>query len=171
MSEPFIGQIQIWGGNFAPRGWAFCTGALLPIAQNTALFSILGTTYGGDGRTTFGLPNLIERAPMHPGNGPGLTPRRLGDTGGAATVTLNLNQIIEHNHDLGGSGNDNNSSTPIGNVPGVAEGDPPYRSTSDTTMLGTALAPVGGGGGHNNLQPTLGLSFVIAITGTFPSRS
>ena len=171
MSEPFLGQIQIWGGNFAPRGWAFCNGALLPIAQNTALFSILGTTYGGDGRTTFGLPNLTDRAPMHPGNGPGLTSRRLGQTGGAATVTLTLNQIPSHNHRLGGSSADNNSATPIGAVPGVAEGDPLYRSTSDTTMLGTALATAGAGGAHNNLQPSLGLSFIIAVTGTFPSRS
>ena len=171
MSEPFIGQIQIWGGNFAPRGWAFCNGTLLPIAQNTALFSILGTTYGGDGRTTFGLPNLTERAPMHPGSGPGLTLRRLGHTGGAATATLNPTQMPAHDHRLGGSGNDNDSSTPIGNVPGFADGDPLYRSTSDTTMLATALAVQGGGAPHNNLQPSLGLSFIIAITGTFPSRS
>ncbi len=171
MSEPFIGQIQIWGGNFAPRGWAFCNGTLLPIAQNTALFSILGTTYGGDGRTTFGLPNLTERAPMHPGSGPGLAQRRLGETGGTATVTLNPNQIPAHSHRLGGSGADNDSSTPIGNVPGFADDDPLYRSTSDTTMAATALAVQGGGAAHNNLQPSLGLSFIIAITGTFPSRS
>ena len=170
MSEPFVGQIQIWGGNFAPRGWAFCNGALLPIAQNTALFSILGTTYGGDGRTTFGIPNLEERAPMHWGTGPGLTPRQIGETGGAATATLNLNQIPMHDHRLGGSGSDNDSSTPIGAVPGFADGDPLYRGTSDTTMLTTALGTQGGGAEHNNLQPSLGLSFSIAITGTFPSR-
>ena len=171
MSDPFIGQIQIWGGNFAPRGWAFCNGALLPIAQNTALFAILGTLYGGDGRTTFGLPNLTERAPMHPGRGPGLTERRLGETGGAATVTLNQNQIPAHNHILGGSGAANDSSTPINALPGVADEDPLYRNSSDTTMSATALAVAGGGAPHNNMQPSLGLSFIIAVVGTFPSRS
>jgi microcystin-dependent protein len=171
MSDPFIGQIQIWGGNFAPRGWAFCNGALLPIAQNTALFSILGTTYGGDGRTTFGLPNLTERAPMHPGSGPGLAVRGLGDTGGAATVTLNQNQIPAHDHRLGGSGAANNSSTPINSLPGFADEDPLYRNSRDTTMSATALASTGGGSPHNNMQPSLGLSFIIAIVGTFPSRS
>jgi len=171
MSDPFIGQIQIWGGNFAPRGWAFCNGALLPIAQNTALFAILGTLYGGDGRTTFGLPNLTERAPMHPGRGPGLTERRLGETGGAATVTLNQNQIPAHNHILGGSGAANDSSTPINALPGLAAEDPLYRNSSDTTMSATALAVTGGGSPHNNMQPSLGLSFIIAVVGTFPSRS
>ena len=169
MSEPFIGQIQIWAGNFAPRGWAFCNGALLPIAQNTALFSLLGTIYGGDGRTTFGLPNLQGRVPMHPGNGPGLTPRTLGQNGGVDAVTLNANQVPGHSHSMQGSSNDNDNTSPIGRAVGFADADNLYRSTADTTM--DALASVGGGGAHNNLQPTLALSFIIALEGLYPSRS
>lgn len=171
MSDPFIGQIQIWAGNFAPRGWAFCNGQLLPIAQNTALFSIIGTIYGGDGRTTLGLPNLQDRVPMHKGNGPGLTPRSIGQRSGTTTEPLSVAQVGSHRHNLGGSGDDNNASTPIGNVPGFADDDPLYRTAADTAMLPTALAETGGATPHNNLQPVLGLSFVIAITGTFPTRN
>ena len=171
MSEPFIGQIQIWAGNFAPRGWAFCNGALLPIAQNTALFSILGTTYGGDGRTTLGLPNLQARLPMHPGRGPGLSARSLGQVGGSDTVTLNTNQVPGHGHGMGGSGTDNDRISPIGAAVGFADADNLYRSTADVTMHPDILASVGGGGPHNNQQPVLAVSFIIAITGTFPSRS
>ena len=100
MSEPFIAEIRIFPFTFAPRGWAFCNGQVLPIAQNTALFSLIGTTYGGDGRTTLGLPNLMARAPMHPGRGPGLTQRRLGETGGTSTVTLTEAQVPAHSHAL-----------------------------------------------------------------------
>ena len=103
MSEPFLAEIRIFAGNFAPRNWAFCNGQLLPIAQNTALFSLIGTTYGGDGRTTTALPNLQGRAPMHPGNGPGLTPRRLGESGGTETITLTESQMPNHQHSAVGS--------------------------------------------------------------------
>ena len=112
MSEPFLAEIRIFAGNFAPRGWAFCNGQLLPIAQNTALFSLIGTTYGGDGRTTTGLPNLQGRAPMHPGRGPGLTARRLGESGGAETVTLSESQMPSHTHIPRGTTGVNSSETP-----------------------------------------------------------
>lgn len=172
MSEPFIAEIRIWACNFAPRGWAFCNGQLLPIAQNTALFSIVGTTYGGDGRTTLGLPNLQGRAPMHAGNGPGLTPRRLGEVGGSTEATLTTAQMPQHTHTL------------MGNSAAATTGDPAGAQLSDTDPLrnygplrdGENLAPqavanAGGSQAHNNLQPYLGLNFTIALVGLFPSRS
>src|SRR5689334_10120851 len=116
MSEPFLGEIRMFGGNFAPRGWAFCNGQILSIAQNTALFSLLGTTYGGNGQTTFALPNLQCRLPMHFGNGPGLTPRSLGEMGGTETVTILTNQMPMHNHSLMATNADGNNAHPIGNT-------------------------------------------------------
>jgi microcystin-dependent protein len=147
MSEPFIAEIRIFAGNFAPRGWAFCNGQLLPVAQNTALFSLIGTTYGGDGRTTTALPNLQGRAPMHPGRGPGLTSRRLGESGGSETVTLSTAQMPNHNHPLMAS----------------AENLVP--------MANEALPAAGGSQSHNNMQPYLAINFIIALTGLYPSRS
>ena len=122
MSEPFIAEIRIFAGNFAPRGWAFCNGQLLPISQNTALFSLIGTTYGGDGRTTTALPNLQGCAPMHPGNGPGLTSRRLGQRGGAETITLTEAQMPQHQHSAVGSTTDGKEEKPAGHS-GVADYD------------------------------------------------
>lgn len=171
MSEPFLGEISMCALNFTPRGWAFCNGALLPVAQNTALFSLLGTTYGGDGRTTFGLPNLIDRAAMHPGRGPGLTARRLGESGGTTTATVALEQLPNHNHTMGATTGDNNSLSPANAIPGTTEAAAQYRLDTDTTMAATAIGAVGGNQPHNNQQPYLGLSFIIAITGLYPSRS
>lgn len=178
MSEPFIAEIRIVAFNFAPRGWAFCDGQLLPIAQNTALFSLIGTTYGGDGRTTTALPNLRDRAPMHPGRGPGLTARRLGEKVGTGTVTLNDAQIPSHTH------------TPWMNtnaIPttGVPSGQFPSRHidsyspanvykenpTLDATFASAQVSTTGGGQSHTNMQPYLGLNFVIALVGLYPSRS
>ena len=178
MSEPFIGQIIMFGGNFAIRGWAKCDGQLLPIAQNTALFSLLGTTYGGDGRTTFGLPDLRGRFPMHAGSGPGLSPRTLGTKSGAETTTLNANQMPAHNHEVAihaktGPGN---SQSPIGNVlAGEAGGVTAVYSSEapDGAMSGQALA-IGNAGGsqaHANMPPFLALNFLIALQGLYPSRS
>lgn len=177
MSEPFIAEIKIWAGNFAPRGWAFCNGALLPIAQNTALFSLIGTTYGGDGRTTTALPNMEGRAPMHPGRGPGLTQRRLGQNGGVETVTLNENQMPSHGHALH-AGNapassfvaDSNSSI-TRSVGGFAYNDDPAQPLSP--LHETALSEVGSDPvlPHQNLQPYLAMYFIIALQGLYPSRS
>lgn len=169
MSEPFIAEVRIFAGNFAPRGWAFCDGQLLPIAQNTALFSLIGTIYGGDGRTTTALPNLQGRAPMHPGRGPGLTSRRLGEIVGVDSVTLVENQLPSHSHTL------NAFPTVNANAPSAAVGigaAPIYTSDSNVVnMAGGTLEESGGNQPHNNMQPFLGMYFIIALQGLFPSRS
>jgi microcystin-dependent protein len=175
MSEPFIAEVRIFAGNFAPRNWAFCDGQLLPVAQNTALFSLIGSTYGGDGRTTTGLPDLQGRAPMHPGRGPGLTSRRLGQKLGTETVTLSELQIPSHSHTLrvhaGGS-------IPVG--PSVTASLANSRTinawqTNTTanlvTMAPETLSNTGGGQSHTNVQPYLTLNFIIALQGLYPSRS
>jgi microcystin-dependent protein len=173
MSEPFIAEIMIFAGNFAPRGWAFCDGQLLPIAQNTALFSLIGTTYGGDGRTTTALPNLQGRAPMHPGRGPGLTTRRLGERGGSETITLTNSQLPNHNHLLQATTSPASVNTPNNTtmLARSANGNAYKQSpTVDSTLDKGALLPTGGNQSHNNLQPYLTLNFVIALVGTYPSR-
>ncbi len=177
MSDPFVAEVKIFAGNFAPRGWAFCNGATLPIAQYTALFSLVGTTFGGDGRTTLGLPNLQGRAPMHPGRGPGLTARRLGEKVGAESVTLNSTQIPAHAHNVRGynqaapSGTTNAS----GNVPTISagRGAPTFYAASSATqvdMAANSFTPTGGGAAHENRQPFLAMYFIIALNGTYPSR-
>ncbi len=174
MSEPFLAEIRIFAGNFAPRGWAFCDGQLLPIAQNTALFSLIGTTYGGDGRTTTALPNLQGRAPMHPGRGPGLTARRLGEKVGAETVTLSEAQIPSHSHTARGTttlsdtGVPSNTTSLGRSVPGQA-----YHTDASANLVDMAsqtLSTTGGGQAHTNLQPFLVLNFIIALVGLYPSR-
>jgi microcystin-dependent protein len=174
MSEPFLGQIQAFGFNFAPRGWAFCNGQILPIAQNTALFSLLGTTYGGNGQTTFALPNLQSRVPVHFGQGPGLSPYDLGEQAGSETVTLTTNQIPAHQHAVTflTNSSEGGQNSPAGNYFGKA--DPgTYASTHDNTLTG-AQPPtgiVGGNQPHTNIQPYLALNFCIALEGIFPSRN
>ncbi len=171
MSEPFIGEIGVFAGNFAPRGWAFCNGQLLQISSNTALFSILGTTYGGDGRTTFGLPNLQGRFPMHPGNGPGLSSRRMGDTGGVGTVSLTEAQMPSHEHMVQASTGFGNEKEPNDNVP--AEADDGERNYSSATP-DAHLEPTGNAGGsqsHTNVQPYQCVSYIIALIGLYPSRN
>lgn len=174
MSEPFIGQIIMFGGNFAPRGWALCDGQLLPIAQNTALFSILGTTYGGDGRTTFALPDLRGRVPMHEGNGPGLSQRRLGEKGGVEGVTLSLAEIPQHTHDAKCVAPAGNSNDAAGNFwaddAGVASGTY-HTGPANANMNAGAIANAGGSQSHTNVQPFLCVNFIIALQGTFPSRN
>lgn len=172
MSEPFIAEIRIFAGNFAPRGWAFCNGQLLPISQNTALFSLIGTTYGGDGRSTTALPNLQGRAPMHPGRGPGLTDRRLGERGGVETVTLSEAQMPNHSHALQGTRESGDNLNPGNNY--LARGTAMYApppSSGVSPMASNALASVGGSQPHNNLQPFLAINFIIALVGLYPSRS
>jgi len=175
MSEPFIAEIRIFAGNFAPRGWAFCDGQLLPVSQNTALFSLIGTTYGGDGRTTTALPNLQGRAPMHAGRGPGLTDRRLGQKGGTETVTLSEAQIANHNHAVESFPVPGNSLDPVGNW--IARGAPPtplsvYAPQPATVDMNPAtVSDTGGSQAHDNLQPFLTMNFIIALIGLYPSRS
>ena len=174
MSDPFLAEIRIFAPNFAPRGWAFCNGQLLPIAQNTALFSIIGTTYGGDGRTTFALPNLQGRAPMHPGDGPGLSSRSLGEKSGSETVTLTEAQMAPHNHQLKAASDSADLNSPGPNRT-LARSSGGFAYQQDTTnnlvdLAGEALTQVGGGQAHNNMQPYLALNFIIALNGLFPSR-
>lgn len=179
MSEPFIAEVRIFPFNFAPRGWAFCDGQLLPIAQNTALFALIGTTYGGDGQTTTALPNLQGRTAMHPGTGPGLTSRSLGQQGGLDTVTLSPAQIPQHNHLLRARAEAGDASDPANQVPAAAKDDgtgspvnSPYTSeAADTSLNANALATVGGSQAHNNTMPSLVLNFCIALQGLFPSRN
>ncbi|MFN3202076.1 MAG: phage tail protein [Bradymonadia bacterium] len=174
MSEPFIGQIVMFAGNFAPRGWAFCDGQLLAINSNQALFAILGTTYGGDGRTTFGLPDLRGRFPMHPGNGPGLSPRQLGARSGQETVTLNVTQIPSHNHNatLEVSNTAADDHQPAGNYLGAASADVYTQTRSGNESLNSgATTNTGGNQPHDNMPPWQTVNFIIALQGVFPSRS
>ncbi len=174
MSDAFVAEIRIFGFNFAPKGWALCNGQLLPISQNTALFSLLGTTYGGDGKSTFGLPNLQDRAPMHPGQGPGLTRRDLGESAGTPTITLIDSEMPAHSHLAGANSGSSGQASPANNVWGSLAGrNPPplYQSSApDVQMSPLALAVAGGSQPHNNRQPYLGLNFCIALQGIFPSR-
>ena len=177
MSEPFIAEIRIFAGNFAPRSWAFCNGQLLPIAQNTALFSLIGTIYGGDGRTTCALPNLQGRAPMHAGRGPGLTARRQGQRTGSETVALNEAQMPSHRHTLQGGtgsgiiGGGGNANDPANNFTSKPPTGNAYATGTKTNMASGAVGSTGGGQAHNNMQPYLTMNFIIALQGLYPSRS
>ncbi len=169
MSEPFIAEIRIFAGNFAPRSWAFCDGQLLPISQNTALFSLIGTTYGGDGRTTFALPDLRSRAPIHKGNGGGST-YSLGQKGGEETHTLAAGEMPSHTHVIQGSADTATQSDPTGNV--LAQSTQLYRqSTNLVDMISGTMTNQGGGQAHDNMQPYLAVNFCIALQGLFPSRN
>src|SRR5438876_599539 len=170
--DPFVAKIRIFPFNFAPRGWAFCDGQILPISQNTALFSLLGTTYGGDGKSNFALPNMQGNAPMHPGQGPGLSLHDLGETGGSETVTLLESEIPAHSHAMTAATTSANSKSPAGNVLARAGGGNVYMPAGNplVSMSDQALAPAGGDQPHNNLMPYLTLNFCIALQGVFPPR-
>ena len=173
MSDPFVAEIRLGGFNFAPKGWAFCDGQLMPLSQNTALFSLLGTTYGGDGKSNFSLPDLRGRMPMHPGQGPGLSLHALGETGGTETVTLLESEIPRHTHQaLAASPADPAAASPAGATLGAAPTRPYIAPGSSTSAVSMAPAqPAGGSLPHNNLPPFLVMNFIIALQGVFPSRS
>ncbi len=174
MAEPFIAEVRIFPYNFAPRNWANCDGQLLPIAQNTALFALIGTLYGGDGRTTFGLPNLKGRAVIHPGNGPGLTPYNLAQSGGVEKVTLGVAQMAKHNHDLMADTFTANSGDPNGRALARSQGANAYQTNTTANLVQMSeltLQDKGADQPHNNMLPFLTLRFCIALVGIFPSRS
>ena len=179
MSEPFIGEIIMFAGNFNPRGWALCQGQILSIAQNTALFSILGTTYGGNGQTTFALPDLRGRVPVGQGQGPGLSPYSLGQQAGNETVTLTIQQMPSHNHLINANEGNGTSQAPAngflsgGIVPSSGNAAVSnYRNSTDGTVLAnTSVSLSGGNQPHNNIQPYLCINFIIALEGIFPSRN
>lgn len=174
MADPFVAEIRLFPFNFAPRGWAWCDGQLLPISQNTALFSLLGTTYGGDGKSNFALPDLQGRVPMHPGQGPGLRLRDLGETGGSETVTLLESEIPAHNHVLRADNTPASQNVPAaGRVLAASLGGQAYAPLAQSILQpasGELIAPVGGNQPHNNLQPYLTFYFCIALQGVFPPR-
>jgi len=172
MSEPFIGQIMMFGSNFAIRGWAFCDGQLLPIAQHTALFSILGTTYGGDGRTTFGMPNLKGRVAMHPGNGPGLSQRRLGHSGGSSTATMTVQTMPSHQHSatLKALADDGSTGDPGGGYAANSSNNN-YAESSSGVGGTNPTSATGNGQPFNIMSPSLGVNYLIALQGTYPSRN
>jgi microcystin-dependent protein len=171
MADPFVAEIRIFPFNFAPKGWAWCDGQLLPLSQNTALFSLLGTTYGGNGKSNFALPDLQGRAPMHPGQGPGLSLHDLGETGGSETVTLLESEIPAHAHTLKVSLNPADSPNPAGAYMAGPGNDNIYGAAANlVSMAPEALAPAGGDQPHNNMQPYLTFYFNIALQGVFPPR-
>ena len=173
MANPFVAEIRIFPFNFAPKGWAFCDGQLLPISQNTALFSLLGTTYGGDGKSNFALPDMQGNAPMHPGQGPGLSLHDLGETSGTETVTLIDSEMPMHVHQLQADTadvGDTNVVSPNASL-ALSSGGTLYQTSMNTYMSAQALAPAGGSFPHNNMQPYLTLSFCIALQGVFPPRT
>lgn len=178
MADPFVAEIRIFPFNFAPKGWAWCDGQLLPLSQNTALFSLLGTTYGGNGKSNFALPDLQGRAPMHPGQGPGLSLHDLGETGGSETVTLLESEIPSHSHTISVGATPGNVKIPGPSVSlsrssgGSAYLAPPASNpiANPVSMAVETLAPAGGDQPHNNLMPFLTFYFCIALQGVFPPR-
>jgi len=171
--DPFVAEIRIFPFNFAPKGWAFCDGQLLPLSQNTALFSLLGTTYGGDGKSNFALPDMQGNAPMHPGQGPGLSLHDLGETGGSETVSLLESEIPSHSHNVTASSQDGTDNHPVNNYPAQGVGINLYvnAGTTPVNMNDNALSPAGGDQPHNNMQPYLTLNFCIALQGVYPPRT
>lgn len=169
MADPFVAEIRMFGFNFAPRGWAFCDGQLLPISQNTALFSLLGTTYGGNGKSNFALPNLQGRVPMFWGDGPGLSLRDIGEMGGSETVSLLASEVPAHTHALQAQSAAATTAQPSGRLATAAQ--PVYAAGApNTAMAPDSVAIAGDDQPHNNMQPSLTLNFCIALQGVYPPR-
>jgi microcystin-dependent protein len=169
MGQPFIGELRMFGGNFAPAGWALCDGQLLAIAENDALFALIGTTYGGDGQTTFGLPDLRGRIPVHEGNG-----SIQGQMSGVESVTLSVGQIPAHNHPLLGSSANATTTSPAGNVPGTSAEVTVFAYGTDnppTTLATQSVSPAGGSQPHDNFQPYVCVNFIISLFGIFPTQN
>ena len=166
MAQPYVGEIRMFAGNFAPAGWMLCEGQLLPISENETLFQLIGTTYGGDGQSTFGLPDLRGRVPIHQGDG-----FILAETGGAEEITLTVNQVPAHNHPLVASGAVGGSQvSPAGHVPGASYNVTPYlNDATNAPMNAASIGPVGGSQPHTNFQPYLCVDFIISLFGIFPS--
>ncbi|MCL4262372.1 MAG: tail fiber protein [Anaerolineae bacterium] len=165
MGQPYVGEIRIFAGNFAPAGWQFCEGQLLPISENETLFNLIGTTYGGDGQSTFALPDLRGRLPLHQGNG-----FILAETGGAEEITLTVNQIPSHSHPLLGTQSLANDANPGGNLLAQATTFDPYQTNpANAAMAPQAISPVGGSQPHTNFQPYLCVNYIISLFGIFPS--
>lgn len=166
MAQPYVGEIRMFAGNFAPAGWMLCEGQLLPISENETLFNLIGTTYGGDGQNTFALPDLRGRIPVHQGNG-----MVLAEMGGVEEVTLTVNQIPAHTHPWLASGAAASAKTPVGNLPAVAQGDLYTTDFTPANMSPQAVSFVGGSQPHTNMQPYLCINFIISLFGIFPSPS
>ena len=173
MPNPYVGEIRMFAGNFAPRGWALCDGQLLAVSSHDALFSLFGTMYGGDGRTTFGLPDLRGRVPVHHGSGPGLTPRRIGQKGGTEQETLVTNQIPSHRHDWNASNGAATSANPANLVfAKTAAGTTPYADDfAGAALHSNSCSRTGGTRPHTNLMPALCINFIVSLVGIYPSRS
>jgi microcystin-dependent protein len=170
MSGPYVGEIRMFAGNFAPAGWLFCNGAPLPISENEVLFQIIGTTYGGDGEETFNLPNLQSRIPIHQGTGPSGTTYILGEAGGVESVTLTVNQIPSHTHPAIGAAVTGDQTSADNALPANSVTITPYLNTSpDAAFNAAAIAPVGGSQPHDNMQPYLCINFIISLFGVYPS--
>lgn len=171
MTEPFVGEIKMFGGNFAPRGFAFCNGQILSISQNEALFSLFGTIYGGDGRTTYGLPELRGRLPIHKGSGVGLPVFSLGSKGGSETEAISLNEMPAHGHTPRVSSAAAGSPVPVGGVPAAAPVNAFSAAAPDTDLAPAIDETTGGGAPHNNVMPFLCVNFIVALAGIYPSRA
>jgi len=173
MADPFVAEIRIFPFNFAPKGWAWCNGQLMPISQNTALFSLLGTVYGGDGKSNFALPDLMGSAPMHPGQGPGLSLHDLGETGGTQAVTLLQSEMPVHTHSMMAATDIGDQNSPTGRVLTISNNGPAYAVPASplTQLSPSTLAPAGGSSPHNNMMPFLTFYFNIALQGVYPPRS
>jgi microcystin-dependent protein len=173
MSTPFVGEIRMFAGSFAPLDWMFCEGQLLPISENETLFTLIGTTYGGDGQQTFGLPDLRGRVPIHMGNGAGLSNRIIGEMSGVETVTLNTNQIPAHSHTFLGTSSTASATSPANNVVATPSSIDLYRPTAvpAAAMAANALGVQGGSQPHENMQPFLCVSFIISLFGIFPNQN
>jgi microcystin-dependent protein len=172
MAQPYVGEIRMFAGNFAPAGWAFCDGSLLPISENDTLFTLLGTNYGGDGQETFGLPDLRGRLPIHQGQGPGLSGHVLSEVGGAETVTLLSTQIPQHNHAFLATLSPADSPSPQNNMLGVSSNTSVfYNDLPNVSMLNSMLSNAGGNQPHDNFQPYLCVSFIISLFGIYPTAS